>query len=178
MVSSDSEYKNKLSVDISDPQKIIDSTFKIDKTEATSSVQAGQQADNGKVEIKINYSIYSINEKEFKSLLVDSMNSEIAPNNQKVYQDPGEIKPEFKQDTQSTSSGALKFSVKTILNTGPNFNEDQLKTELTSKKKGEVISKLEAVSGVSRVDVSISPFWKQKTPGDSSRITIKFSVDE
>ncbi|MFZ1522874.1 MAG: hypothetical protein WAS94_02535 [Candidatus Saccharimonadales bacterium] len=178
VVSSDSEYKNKLSVDISDPQKIIDSTFKIDKTEATSSVQAGQQADNGKVEIKINYSIYSINEKEFKSLLVDSMNSEIAPNNQKVYQDPGEIKPEFKQDTQSTSSGALKFSVKTILNTGPNFNEDQLKTELTSKKKGEVISKIEAVSGVSRVDVSISPFWKQKTPGDSSRITIKFSVDE
>jgi aspartyl-tRNA synthetase len=70
VVSSDSEYKNKLSVDISDPQKIIDSTFKIDKTEATSSVQAGQQADNGKVEIKINYSIYSINEKEFKFLWV------------------------------------------------------------------------------------------------------------
>jgi hypothetical protein len=177
-LSSDSEYKDKISTEISDPEQVINDTFKIEKTEAIASVQAGQQADNGKVEIKLNYSIHSIDQDKFKSLLIDSMNSDIEPNNQKVYQDPSEIKIEFNKESQVTSSGSLKFNVKTILSTGPNFDESKLKNELTSKKKGEIITDLEAINGVSRVDVSITPFWKQKTPSDTTKITVKFSVDE
>jgi hypothetical protein len=175
---SDDEYKTKLKNEITLPEEAIDSTFRIDKGSPSSSVQAGQQANSGKVELKIGYSIQAINKNEFNKLLIESMDKEIEYQSQKVYQSPEDIKPELNLESEPTSSGATKFGVKTILNTGPNIDEAKLKTEMTSKKKGEITSTLESINGISRVDVSISPFWRQKTPSDPDKITIKFSVDE
>lgn len=173
------DYKNKLSVTVDKNYQIIEDSFNLSQSDASSNVQAGQQAPGGKVEMKINYSLQAYSKDELKTLISKAVNQEIAATNQKIYEsssNKGELS--LSLDNERSSSGAKKYKVSMLLSTGPAINEEELKAKLVSRKKGEITTELESIKGVSRVDVSISPFWKQKTPSDPAKITIKLKVDE
>ena len=173
------DYKNKLSVTVDKNYQIIEDSFNLSQSDASSNVQAGQQAPGGKVEMKINYSLQAYSKDELKTLISKAVNQEIAASNQKIYEsssNKGELS--LSLDNERSSSGAKKYKVSILLSTGPAINEEELKAKLVSRKKGEITTELESIKGVSRVDVSISPFWKQKTPSDPAKITIKLKVDE
>jgi hypothetical protein len=173
------DYKNKLSVTVDKNYQIIEDSFNLSQSDASSNVQAGQQAPGGKVEMKINYSLQAYSKDELKTLISKAVNQEIAASNQKIYEsssNKGELS--LSLDNERSSSGAKKYKVSMLLSTGPAINEEELKAKLVSRKKGEITTELESIKGVSRVDVSISPFWKQKTPSDPAKITIKLKVDE
>lgn len=172
------DYKNKLSVTVDKNYQIIEDSFNLSQSDASSNVQAGQQAPGGKVEMKINYSLQAYSKDELKTLISKAVNQEIAASNQKIYESSNKGELSLSLDNERSSSGAKKYKVSMLLSTGPAINEEELKAKLVSRKKGEITTELESIKGVSRVDVSISPFWKQKTPSDPAKITIKLKVDE
>ncbi len=172
------DYKNKLSATVDKDNQIMEDSFSLTQSDASSNVQAGQQAVGGKVEMKINYSLQAYNKNELKTLISKAVNEEIAINNQKIYESSNKGELSLSLDNERSSSGAKKYKISTLLSTGPAVNEEELKAKLVSRKKGEITTELEGIKGISRVDVSISPFWKQKTPSDPTKITIKLKVDE
>lgn len=172
-------YKSKLITKVDKEYQTIENSFDLVKGSVLSSVQAGQQAASGKVEMKISYSIQAYNKDELKGLIRDVATTWLSANGQKIYEsNSSKSDVSLAIDNERASSGARRYRVSMLLNTGPDIDEATIKSKLTSRKKGEIITELENIKGISRVDVSISPFWKQNTPSDPEKITIKFRVDE
>ncbi|HRQ98324.1 MAG TPA: hypothetical protein PK265_03315, partial [Candidatus Saccharibacteria bacterium] len=61
---------------------------------------------------------------------------------------------------------------------GPNIDQDSVKKEVQGKKYGEVQSLLEAIDGVSDVDVKFSYFWVTTVPNDISKIDVEFKLQD
>lgn len=175
---ANSDYKAKLLATVDPSYKAIDSSFKSDVPDPSSNVQAGQQADGGRVESKVTYSVQAYNISELETVLEESVNQQLADSNQKVYSSDKDQDPQLTLQGDTTTSGAGQYEVSKLFNVGPAINEEDIKERAKSKKSGEIIDELEQIKGVSRVDVKISPFWRQRVPSDTSKITVKLKVDE
>ena len=64
--------------------------------------------------------------------------------------------------------------MQSLVSTGAQENQDELKKLIAGKKKGDVQDTLGTRPGVKSVDVKFSPFWVYKTPINPSKITIDF----
>jgi hypothetical protein len=58
---------------------------------------------------------------------------------------------------------------------GPDINISDIKSEAAGKKIGDIKELINAIPGVTNVDVRLSPFWVSAVPSDLHKITVTIS---
>lgn len=176
--STDTEKKN-LIKKFKNGEKVIDSSFTVDRAEAVSAPAVDQEAPaSGKAKLTIatTYTIYAVPKADLETYLNASLKSQLDNESiQKVYNtgiDKATLS-NFKKDGDTltatvTSSGQI----------GPKIDEDAIKEKVKGKIYGEAQSTLEAIEGIQEVDVHFSWFWVRSIPNDINKIHIEFQLND
>jgi hypothetical protein len=60
---------------------------------------------------------------------------------------------------------------------GPKIDEAQIKNQVKGKIYGEAQASLEAIDGISSVDVQFSYFWVRTIPNNTDKISVEFKLE-
>jgi len=154
---------------------VIDSSFTVDRAEATSAPAVNQEATTGKATLTVatTYTLYAVPKAELETYIKASLDSKIDTSAQKIYStgiDTATV-GNFRKDGET-----LVATVNTSGAVGPKINEDQIKDQVKGKRYGEVQQSLESISGIKQVDTQFSYFWVRNVPNDINKIKIEFKV--
>lgn len=154
---------------------VIDSSFTVDRAEATSAPAVNQEATTGKATLTVatTYTLYAVPKAELETYIKASLDSKIDTSTQKIYStgiDTATV-GNFRKDGET-----LVATVNTSGAVGPKINEDQIKDQVKGKRYGEVQQSLESISGIKQVDTQFSYFWVRNVPNDINKIKIEFKV--
>lgn len=160
-------------------EKVIDSSFTVDRAEAVSAPAVDQEAPaSGKAKLTIptTFTIYAVPKADLETYLNASLKSQLDDNNtQKVYNtgiDKATLSNFRKEGETLTASLTASGQV------GPQIDEAAIKDKVKGKIYGEAQSTLEAMSGIQEVDVHFSFFWVRSIPGDTNKIDIEFKLQD
>ena len=173
--STDAE-KKLLAAKFTNGEKVIDSSFTVDRAPASSSPAVNAEADSGKATLTISttYTIYAIPSAELESYLNSSLNAQITnANSQKIY-DTGIKNAGLSNFTNE--GGAMTVAVTATGQIGPKIDETAIKNQVKGKIYGEVQSTLQQINGIRNVDVKFSYFWVRTVPNNINKINIQFQV--
>lgn len=175
--STDAE-KKALIKKFTNGEKVIDSSFTVDRGEAVSTPAVGAEAPaSGKAKLTIPtiFTIYALPKADLEKYLTDSLKSQLDDaNNQKVY-NTGIDKvglSNFKKEGET-----LTATVTATGQIGPKIEEDAIKEQVKGKIYGEAQSTLQAIEGIQDVDVQFSFFWVRTIPNDTNKIHIEFKLE-
>lgn len=158
-------------------EKVIDSSFTVDRAEAVTAPVVGQEAANGKAKLTIatTYTIHAIAKADLETYLNASLNSQIVDaKSQKVYSTGVE---ELGLSNFRREGDVLTVALTTTGKIGPKIDETAIKEEVKGKIYGEVQSSLEMINGVKSVDVKFSYPWVRTVPGNTDKIKIEFKLE-
>ena len=158
-------------------EKVIDSSFTVDRAEAVSTPAVGQEAANGKAKLTIatTYTIHAIAKADLETYLNASLNGQIVDaKNQKVYSTGIE---ELGLSNFRREGDVLTVALTTTGKIGPKIDESAIKEEVKGKIYGEVQSSLQMIDGVKSVDVKFSYPWVRTIPGNTDKIKIEFKLE-
>ena len=154
---------------------VIDSSFTVDRAEATSVPAVDQEAATGKATLTIatTYTIQSVPKAELETFIKASLEAKIDTSTQKIYSTgiATATLSNFRKDGET-----MIATVNTSGAVGPKINEDQIKQQVKGKRYGEVQQSLESISGIKQVDTQFSYFWVRNVPNDINKIKIEFKV--
>lgn len=167
---SQDEFKSELSSQGSSSERLLDGTFTVAVDGLTTTPQVNQQAEQVTGTATINYSVFFANEDELKKFLDLQVESSKESDEQTV------IKNGF-EDLKLEPAESGKYTFITTAYLGPNINQDEVKSSVAGKKKGEAIEYARGLEGINDAKVKISPFWGSSLPG-AEKIEIKIEVDE
>jgi hypothetical protein len=173
--STDAE-KKALTAKFKNGEKVIDSSFTVDRAPAVSVPAVNVEATTGKASLTISttYTIYAVASADLESYLNSSLSSQIKDaNRQKVY-DTG-IKNAGLSNFLN-EGGVITAAVTATGQIGPKIDEEQIKNQVKGKIYGEVQSTLQEINGIKNVDVKFSYFWVRTVPNNTSKIHIQFQV--
>ncbi|HEY8886008.1 MAG TPA: hypothetical protein VIM31_00715 [Candidatus Microsaccharimonas sp.] len=173
--STDAEKKT-LVAKFQNGEKVIDSSFTVDRTPAVSAPAVNAEADSGKATLTISttYTIYAIASADLESYLNSSLNAQITDaNSQKIY-DTGIKNAGLSNFTNE--GGVMTVAVTATGQIGPKIDEAQIKNQVKGKIYGEVQSTLQSINGIQNVDVKFSYFWVRTVPNNTNKINIQFQV--
>lgn len=158
-------------------EKVIDSSFTVERGEPVSAPALNQEAATGKAKLTIptTYTIYAVSASDIETYLKASISSKIDQNTQKIYSSGAEkaTLSNFRKDGET-----LYATVNANGKVGPKINEEDIKQQVKGKIYGEVQQALESQDGISAVDVQFSYFWVRTVPGDTNKIKIEFKVTD
>lgn len=171
------EQKKALVKKFTNGEKVIDSSFTVDRGAVTSAPAVDQEAASGKATLTIptTYTVHAVSDAELETFLKASLESKIDTATQKIY-DSG-ISAVTISNFRKDGEAALA-TVNASGEIGPKINEDQIKEQVMGKRYGEVQQSLEAIEGVKEVDTQFSYFWVRTVPGDANKIKIEFKVQD
>jgi hypothetical protein len=161
-----------------DGEKVIDSSFEIDREKQTVSPAVGNEASDGKATLTIptTYSVHAIPQAELEAFLNSSLQQQLAsPESQRVY-DTGASEAglsNFRED-----DGKKTATVTATGRIGPQIDDAAIKEQVKGKIYGEVQSSLEAIEGIREVDVQFSYFWVRSVPNNVDKIQIEFKLED
>lgn len=173
--SSTDEEKKALVAKFTNGEKVIDSSFKVERGQEVSSPAEGAEAVDGKatLSVKTKYSIQAAPKADLETYLKAYLNSKL-DDNQKIYStgiDAATLS-NFRQDGDDTT-----VTVTATGSVGPEIDENAIKEQVKGKIYGEVQQQLESLNGIKEVDVQFSYFWVRTVPNDVNKIKIEFKVD-
>lgn len=174
---STDEYKLALTKQFVNGEIVIGDSFTIERAEAVVTPGEGKEVTGeSTVTSKTTFTLTAVAKSELEVFLKDSISKQIKDQpNQRIYDDGID---------KATLSGYSKTDQSSTVNigatgqVGPNIDKDQVKEQVKNKKYGEVQSLLEAIEGVSDVDVKFSYFWVTTVPGDTSKIDVEFKLQD
>lgn len=176
--STDAE-KKALIAKFKNGEKVIDSSFTVERAEAVSVPAANAEAPaSGKAKLTMatTYTIYAVPKSDLEIYLNASLKSQLDNDSaQKVYNtgiDKATISNYRKDGDILTASVAASGQV------GPEIDEAAIKEKVKGKIYGEAQSTLEAMSGIQEVDVQFSYFWVRSIPSDVNKIDIEFKLQD
>ena len=146
------------------------STFVTGEQQVATSANVGDQADSVKVTVTVPYTMLGIKQADLKKLVMQQVATKIDASKQNITDD-GVAKAVFGQPSSSSPTSA-SVAVKVRSVTGPKLSPDSLRSQVASKKAGEIKTELSAIPGVTDVRVAYSPFWVVRAPKDTHKITI------
>jgi hypothetical protein len=173
--STDAE-KKLLAAKFTKGEKVIDSSFTVDRAPAVSAPAVNTEATTGKATLTMTttYTIYAIPSADLDAYLSSSLGSQITDaNSQKVY-DTGlknAALSNFKNE-----GGVITAAITATGQIGPKIDEAQIKNQVKGKIYGEVQSTLKQINGIQNVDVKFSYFWVQTVPNNVNKINIQFQI--
>lgn len=160
-------------------EKVIDSSFTVDRAAGTSVPAVNQEAPaSGKAKLTVptTYTIYAIPKADLETYLNASLKEQVDnENTQRVYNtgiDKASL-GNFKKDGET-----ITVTVTATGQIGPKIDEAAIKEQVKGKIYGEVQSSLEAIDGVQEVDVQFSFFWVRSVPNDTNKIRIEFKIED
>lgn len=128
----------------------------------------GTEANEVVVSGEATYTMLGLKEADLKKIVEDQSKDVVDTSKQKIL-DYGFDEASFELGKKSGSKTAV--TLKTTIVAGPEINQDELKKELAGKKRGEAEAMLKERPGVNEVTIKFSPFWVNKIPGNSSKVT-------
>lgn len=149
----------------------ITSSFHADDPTVTSSAKAGDAVGNFTVTSTSNYSMLGINQANLKTFVDNQIKNQINTKQQAI-QDDGLGQATF---TVNSAGDNPKVSVQVSATIGPNISQETIKQQVVGMKKADVVDALDDYPSVKSVDVKFSPFWVNKVPKQTSKITIIYS---
>ncbi|MBC7868837.1 hypothetical protein H7X69_01495 [Candidatus Saccharibacteria bacterium] len=155
---------------------VIDDSFTIDRAPATSVPAIGAEATGkAKLTSSTTYTITAIAKSDLEIYLKANLEKQlIGKSNQRVY-DNGIKKVKLSGYAKTGDTSTVK-----IISTGqigPKIDEAAIKEQVKGKIYGEVQSNLQAIDGVSNVDVQFSFFWVRTVPNNIDKITVEFKLE-
>jgi len=174
--STDAE-KKALSAKFANGEKVIDSSFTVERAAGVSVPAVNAEAASGKAKLTIatTYTIQAIATADLESYLNSSLKAQLDnENSQKVY-DSGISKVAL--GNFRNEGGVLSASITTAGQIGPKIDESQIKDQVKGKIYGEVQSTLGLIEGVKDVDVKFSYPWVRTVPNNTAKIHIQFQVE-
>lgn len=173
--STDAE-KKALIAKFTNGEKVIDSSFTVDRATAVSAPGLNAEAASGKATLTISttYTIQAIATADLETYLNSSLTSQLTDtSNQKVY-DSGIGKAAL--SNYRNDGGSMTVAITTTGQIGPKIDEDQIKDQVKGKIYGEVQSTLQQINGIQNVDVKFSYFWVRTVPNNTNKIHVQFQV--
>lgn len=163
-------YKNELKDQLNDNQQALEDTFSIELSNIQLTPAVGQQADQVSGTVTATYSILAVDKNELKSILDLHLAKLKKDPNQAIIKDGlDELK------LSSAEDNGYQFSTVSYL--GPNLDLENIKQDVSGKKKGEAIAIINQIEGVDSSNVKIKPFWSAKLPG-ADKIEVKVEVNQ
>lgn len=147
-------------------------SFQASDAEYTPSASAGTEASEVTVSIDVKYTMLGVNQQDIKELIEQAINNQEDNGAQMVLSD-GLDKAVFSADSkEGLSENQTAFKLNTNVTTGPDINQDELKQQISGKKKGEAEELLKQRPGITDPRVDLSPFWVSKIP-KASKISVE-----
>lgn len=156
---------------------IIADSFKVDSSAVKPSPAVGQESGDGKAALagKITYTIMAVPKTEAGKYLDAYFAQQIdGRSNQKVYSNGLDS---LALTTPIADAEKFVVTITTNGSIGPKIDANEVKDYAKGKKAGEIKAYVEAINGVDSSDVSFSPFWVTKAPGDTSKIKVEFKLN-
>ncbi len=176
--STDAEKKALIKKYVSG-EKVIDSSFTVDRGDAVSVPALDQEAPatgKAKLTISTTFTIYAVPKTDLESYLNQSIKSQLdSQATQKVYNtgiDKASISNFRKEGDTLTASVASSGQI------GPVIDEETIKEKVKGKIYGEVQSSLQTIDGVQDVDVQFPYFWVRAVPNNTNKIHIEFKIQD
>lgn len=149
---------------------LVDS-FAADTPSISPSPAVGAEASDVTVTSITTYSMTGVKRDDLKTLVENQAKKQIDTSKQTIASDGLDQATFQLRDKDGTKQ---QVAVQSLVSTGAQENQDELKKLIAGKKKGDVQDTLGTRPGVKSVDVKFSPFWVYKTPINPSKITIDF----
>lgn len=147
----------------------IEATFKPGAPSIVNSPEVGAEATEVTVTSTTTYAMMGVRESDLKQIIEETAKKELDPGKQSIL-DNGINKANFR--VESSQGSRTTIVVQTTVVIGPKLNENSLKQEVAGKKKGEITEMLNKRPGINDVEVSYQPFWVNKAPKNTKKITI------
>lgn len=171
---NDTASKNDLKKQFVGDFIIIDESFVADQGQPVVEPALDQPAQQAKITIETTYTLVGIARDDVKKVLTDVANDALkGQTNQQMYS-LGDKSLMF-QTFQKAESGVYTTRITTSASIGPKIDTKALAKDIVGKRFGEIQALVNAIPGVSKVDVDMSPFWVTTAPG-VDKIDISFSV--
>lgn len=153
---------------------VLEESFTVAIGEGTSEPAVDQEANEGKLVVPITYSMLGLDRKDLGAALDAFVVTKMTNSQQQRVYSNGLDGVSFEKVSGNDRTGVYKIT--TLAQYGPQFDVEDLKSNLAGKKFGEMRSYLQDLPGVKSVDINLSPFWARKAP-NTQRIDIKLDVD-
>ncbi len=170
------EAKDALQAQFIGGEKLIDSSFTVERGNPASAPAAGAEAPDGKATLTVptTYTMYGVPKTDLESYLTKTLESQLLDDTQKIY-DNGFKEAEFSNFRKDGE--ALTTALTTSGQIGPKIDEAAVKEQVKGQRYGEVQSTLETINGVQSVDVKFSYFWVWSVPNNTDKIEIEFKLE-
>ncbi|MCB0311458.1 MAG: hypothetical protein KDD42_09495, partial [Bdellovibrionales bacterium] len=149
------------------------STYSTGTPSVTSSAKVGQVADNVTVTQTITYSMYGVKEKDLKKVVNNEIESGIDTNEQAILDD-GISTATF--TVASTSSTGAQVSMQGKATVGPKLDIAGIREDAIGKQAPEIKAMFNDNPDVTDVNVKFSPFWVNRVPNDTKKVTVKIAT--
>lgn len=170
-----SALRNELKAGFGEGATILDDTFSVTFGNVVSEPAVDQEANEAQLTAEITYSMLAIDNNDLGAVLDGAVSEQMTnQDQQRVYQNGIE---NMKLEKLSGDARNVSYRVSALGYYGPQFDERNLKEQITGKKVGEVRSYLQDLPGVKSVDISLSPFWARNAP-NPDRIEVTLDVDD
>ncbi len=169
------QIKAQLVKQFTNGEVVIDDSFTIDRAPATSVPAIGAEATGpAKLTSSTTYTITAIAKSDLEIYLKANIEKQlVGKDTQRIYDD-GISKVKL-----SGFAKAGDTSTVNIVSTGqigPKIDEAAIKEQVKGKIYGEAQSTLQAIDGVSNVDIQFSYFWVRTVPSNVDKITVEFKL--
>jgi hypothetical protein len=173
---STEDTKKALVVKFAGGEKVIDSSFTIERAAAVSAPAEGAESTNGKATLSIEttYTLYAVAKTDLTIYLDESMKQQILNDaQQRVYENgyDNAAFSNFRKDGTTLTAGLTATG-----QIGPKVEEAQIKELVKGKIYGDAQSALESIEGIQEVDVKFSYFWVRTIPNNVDKIKVEFTL--
>lgn len=144
-------------------------TFVAGDQQIKTSANPGDEAESVSVTATVTYTMLGIKQEDLKKLVVANVNTQIDEDKQKILDD-GITKAQFTVREATATSAVVGVKVQSVA--GPEINVSELKKGIVGKKSGAITSEVGGLPGVTKVQVSYSPFWVTTAPANVDKITV------
>lgn len=172
----DSDKQAELTKQFGDEYIVLEDSFSAKKDDVKPSPAVGEEVSgDAKLAGEVNYVLHAVPKSDLGTLLDEYFNKAIEDEpNQRIY-DNGVSEARFM--TTEGSDDSWTSTLIATANVGPDIKDDQVKEVAKGKKFDEIRTALESINGVKQAHTDFWPFWVNKAPSDSNRITVIFDVD-
>ena len=174
--ADDSSAKAQLKDMFSEDYVVLDQSYNIAHADAVSTPAVGAELASGKAKLTSDttYTLIAVSKSDLGTYLDAAVADALKTKPDQRSYDNGASSVSFTQFTTAQNVSTVKLSATAQI--GPKIDDGQVKDQARGKRYGEVQAKLEAVPGISSVDVKFSPFWVNTVPDNVKKITVQFNL--
>jgi hypothetical protein len=154
---------------------VITEAYTVDSGAPTSTPAVDLEASTAKLSADTTYTLLGIKRADLKAVYNNYLAAQLnGDTSQKVYQS-GDESTQF-SSFQKLADGTYSVRAGAAAQVGPNIDSSKIANDSRGKMVGEVQQSVNSIQGVQSVNVSLSPFWVTRVPGDAGRIKVTFTV--